>query len=155
MEVNFDRKAVARSDHPIHKSLSSRCYLLKETPNEDPKGKMPQLTKLARSSSFNQGLANWQNAKMKWDRDRGTSPAKSSAIGAPGTSGASGSGASTSSGANFPNQAEAGASNDPDLEKELNWDEILKSPFNFVEGSKVDLFTACCQMKCFLLIWFY
>ena len=114
-----------------------RCYLLKETPNEEPKGRLPQLTKLARSSSFNQGLANWQNAKMKWDRDRGTSPAKSLSSAAPGTSGPSGSGSSgTSSGASFQNPDTSGT-NDPDLEKELNWDEILKSPFNFVEGSKV------------------
>ena len=30
------------------------------------------------------------------------------------------------------------ASHPDNLEKELNWDEILKSPFNFVEGSKDD-----------------
>ena len=124
-------------------SLFYRCYLVKETPNEDPKGKLPQLTKLARSSSFNQGLANWQNAKMKWDRDRGTSPAKSSSTGAPGTSGASSSGFSNSTGANSSSQADTNTCNDPDLQ--LNWDEILKSPFNFVEGTKVSVHCVICQ----------
>ena len=119
-----------------------RCYLLKETPpNEDPKLKLPQLSKLSRSSSFSHGLAaNWHTkAKIKWDRDRGTSPSNKAHSGQSGASGSGGSGAAggSGSGACAVDPSDPNVQNDSDLEKELNWDEILKSPFNFVEGTKV------------------
>ena len=48
---------------------------MKETPSNESTKMRPQLNKLTKSSSFNQGLANWHaKARMKWDRDRGTSP---------------------------------------------------------------------------------